>query len=153
MLDHDFKESLGYWTCQTAHALEKAMNEELAAHGITYQQWQVLAWLSLAGGEMTQGDLIERLKIEPPTLAGILERMERSGWVVRETDPEDRRKKIVRPTPAVEPVWKRMVTCAKQVRARAFRGLDEATVRQTREVLATVLENLSSDAARREKSA
>jgi len=152
VLDHDFEESLGYWTCMTAHALEKAMNEELAAHGITYQQWQVLAWLSLKGGTLTQGELIERLKIEPPTLAGILERMERAGWVSRETDPEDRRKKIVRPTPAVEPVWKRMVACAKQVRAQAFKGLSEATVRQTREVLETVLNNLNVEATRREKA-
>jgi len=96
--------------------------------------------------------LIERLKIEPPTLAGILERMERAGWVSRETDPEDRRKKIVRPTPAVEPVWKRMVACAKQVRAQAFKGLSEATVRQTREVLETVLNNLNVEATRREKA-
>ena len=152
MLEHDFEESLGYWTYMTSNALEKAMNEELAAHGITYQQWQVLAWLSLEGGELTQSTLVERLKIEPPTLAGILDRMERDGWVQRATDPDDRRKKIVRPTPAVEPVWKRMVACAKQVRARAFRGLTAGTVRRTREVLATVLRNLGSQAARREKA-
>jgi MarR family transcriptional regulator, transcriptional regulator for hemolysin len=152
LLEHDFEESLGYWTYMTSNALEKAMNEELAAHGITFQQWQVLAWIALEGGELAQSDLADRLKIEPPTLAGILERMERDGWVRRETDPDDRRRKIVRPTPAVEPVWKQMVTCAKQVRARAFRGLSAETIRQTRQVLATVLENLSSEAIRREKT-
>src|SRR5688500_4323731 len=57
VLEHDFEESLGYWTYMTSNALEKAMNEELAAHGITYQQWQVLAWLSLEGGELTQSTL------------------------------------------------------------------------------------------------
>jgi MarR family transcriptional regulator for hemolysin len=152
VLEHDFEESLGYWAYMTSNALEKAMNEELATHGITFQQWQVLAWISLEGGELAQSDLADRLKIEPPTLAGILERMERDGWVRRATDPDDRRKKIVRPTPAVEPVWKRMVACAKQVRARAFRGLSAESIRQTREALATVLKNLSSDACRREKT-
>ena len=49
MLEHDFEDSLGYWTCRTAHAMERAMNEELAAHGITFQQWQVLAWTALEG--------------------------------------------------------------------------------------------------------
>ena len=152
VLDHDFKESLGYWTCITAHALEKAMNEELAAHGITYQQWQVLAWLSIEGGTMTQSALVERLKIEPPTLAGILERMERDGWIIREADSQDRRKKIVRPTPAVEPVWKRMVGCLQRVRARAFRGLQASQVDQTCDALRTVLKNLNSPAPVREKS-
>jgi len=152
LLEHDFEESLGYWTCMASNALEKAMNEELAAHRITYQQWQVLAWLALAGGELAQSDLADRLQIEPPTLAGILDRMERSGWVIRATDPLDRRKKIVRPTPSVEPVWKRMVSCARQVRARAFRGLSAETIRRTRQVLTRVLKNLSSEAIQREKA-
>ncbi len=152
MLDQDFEQSLGYWACLVAHALEKAMNEELAAHSITYQQWQVLAWLSLEGGELSQSALVERLKIEPPTLAGILDRMERAGWVVREADSADRRKKIVRATEAVEPMWKRMLSCLHRVRGRAFRGLTGDAIRQTREVLATVLKNLTSQAIRGEKA-
>lgn len=152
MLEHDFEESLGYWAYMTSNALEKAMNEELASHGITYSQWQVLAWIALEGGQLAQSELGDRLKIEPPTLAGILERMERAGWVCRETDPNDRRKKIVRPTCSVEPVWKRMVTCLKRVRARAFDGLSLEQVRQARSVLAKVLSNLNSPVSIREKA-
>src|SRR5262245_24964118 len=128
------------------------MNEELAAHGITYQQWQALAVIALAGGELTQCELAERLKIEPPTLAGIVDRMEKAGWVRRITDPLDRRRKVVRPTPAVEPVWKRMTACARKVRARAFRGLSAAALRQARKVLSNILDNLSSQGAPREKA-
>lgn len=152
MLEHDFDESLGYWTCMTSNALEKAMNEELAAHRITYQQWQVLAWLALEGGELAQSELTDRLKIEPPTLAGILDRMERADWVMRETDPLDRRRKIVRPTPAVEPVWKRMVACLKRVRARAFRGLTASQIRKARLIMATVLSNLDAHVPIRERA-
>ena len=152
MLEQDFEESLGYWTYMTSNALEKAMNEELAAHGITYQQWQVLAWIALKEGELAQKELADKLKIVPATLAGILDRMERDGWVCRETDPNDRRKKIVRPTPAVEPVWKRMVACLKRVRTRAYRGLNADQVQYARSVLAVVLSNLGTPIPIREKA-
>jgi MarR family transcriptional regulator, transcriptional regulator for hemolysin len=150
VLEYDFEESIGYWTCLTARALEQAMNEELAAHGITYQQWQVLAWIALEG-DLTQSQLAERLRVEPPTMAGILDRMERSEWICRETDPEDRRRKIVRPMPRVRPVWDRMIACARRIRARATDGLTAAEVARTREALAKILHNLHADEPRKEK--
>ena len=150
MLEHDFEDSLGYWTCLTAHAMERAMNDELAAHGITFQQWQVLAWTALEG-DLTQTQLAEKLRVEPPTLAGILDRMERDGWVRREPDAEDRRRKIVRPMPRVEPVWAKMIACARRVRARAMQGLSSTDIERTRDVLNKVLDNLNVRAPRKEK--
>jgi MarR family transcriptional regulator, transcriptional regulator for hemolysin len=150
VLEYDFEEGIGYWACLAARALEQAMNEELAAHGITYQQWQVLAWIAL-DGEPTQTQLAERLRVEPPTLAGILDRMERNGWVTREADAEDRRRKIVRPTPQVRPVWDKMVACAHRVRARATAGLSTAEIARTRAALSKVLENLHAAEPRRAK--
>jgi MarR family transcriptional regulator for hemolysin len=127
--------------------MERAINEELAAHGITYPQWQVLAWLSLAGGALSQVQLAERLQVEPPTLAGILDRMERNGWIVRESDPTDRRRKLVRPAEdRVAPVWRKMVACAHRVRARATAGIDPHALDCTMRTLATVLANLDSAA-------
>ncbi len=99
MLDYDFENSVGYWVFATAHALSCAMNEELAAHGITSRQWEVLACIS-HDGELSQSELAERMHIEAPTLVGVLDRMERDGWIVRITDDNDRRRKLIRPTPA-----------------------------------------------------
>ena len=47
MQPYDFENSVTYWVVPTAHALERALNEELTPHGITYSQCQVLAWLAL----------------------------------------------------------------------------------------------------------
>ncbi len=117
MLQFDFENSVGYWVFATTHELQRAMNEELAAHGITYRQWEVLAWISMAG-EQSQSALAERMSIEPPTLVGVLDRMERDGWIERVPADGDRRKKLIRPTSRVEPLWNRMVACAHRV-ARA----------------------------------
>ena len=150
MLEYDFEASIGYWLCLASRAIERALNEELAPHGITFPQWQVLAWLALEGEELSQSQLADRLRIEPPTLAGILDRMERDGWVRRHPSTKDRRKKMVRPTPRVRPIWDQVVTCARRVRARAVQGVDPAELETVKRVLATVRENLSADRSLRE---
>lgn len=141
MLKHDFERSIGYWMVTTANALERALNEELAGHGITVRQWQVLAWLAIEE-ELTQAELADRMRIEAPTLAGILDRMERDGWVVRIGCPSDGRKKLVRPTERVEPVWNETVACVRRVRARATRGIDPERIEEVIDVLAAMQDNL-----------
>jgi len=143
MLQYDFEESIGYWIFSTAHVLTQTLNEQLAAHDITYRQWEVLVFLAWAG-EMTQSELAAQLRIEAPTLAGVLDRMERDGWIQRHADPQDRRRKIVSPTERVEPVWAKMVACAREVRARATAGLDDETLATVRDALARVRQNLTS---------
>jgi MarR family transcriptional regulator for hemolysin len=142
VLAYDFQESITYWVCMTARALERALNEELAPHGITMQQAGVLGWLALEG-DLSPSQLAERLQVEPPTLVGILDRMERDGWVERLPAPDDRRKKLVRPTPRVQPVWAQIATCARRVRARATRGLSPQELEQVKSALALVQKNLS----------
>ena len=116
MLQYDFESSVGYWIFATAHEFHQKLNEQLAQHGITYRQWEVLVWLSFAG-ESSQSELAQRMHIEAPTLVGVLDRMERDGWITRSMDERDRRRKVIRVTEQVEPVWNRMVSCAQDVRA------------------------------------
>lgn len=143
MLEYDFENSVGYWVFATTHELCRAMNAELSAHGITYRQWEVLAWISKTGCQ-SQSELAERMFIEPPTLVGVLDRMERDGWIERVPADGDRRKKIVRATPRVEPLWAKMVACAHRVRSRAIQSLQPEQLAQLSEILATIRGNLNS---------
>ena len=72
------------------------------------------------------------MRIEPPTLVGILDRMERDGWIRRDGDK-------TRPPPqadpghaAAKPVWTKIVAVAKRVRARATRGMTAASSASSR---------------------
>ena len=47
-------------------------------------------------GPLTPSALGERAALHPATLTGILDRLERGGWVVRERSPSDRRAVLVR---------------------------------------------------------
>jgi MarR family transcriptional regulator for hemolysin len=140
-LEFDFEGSLGYRLLAASHAFSRAVNEELAPAGITYRQCQVLGCLAFESG-LTLAELAERLHLEPPTLAGILDRMERDGWIVRRPCPDDRRKKRVYPTAEAGPVWSKMVLGGEAVESQAAAGLSEEEQAQLRRLLARVYENL-----------
>jgi MarR family transcriptional regulator for hemolysin len=149
VLEYDFENSVGFWVCQASHALQRAFNEELAPQGVTFRQAQILGCLALEG-KLSQTDLADRMRIEPPTLVGILDRMERDGWIKRGGDKTDRRRKLVEVLPAAKPVWIKIVAVAKQVRARATRGMTQAQLGQLKKLLAVVQMNLQEAAEQRE---
>jgi MarR family transcriptional regulator for hemolysin len=141
VLQFDFDDSLGYWVCSASHALRRSLNTELAKEGITYRQWEVLARIALQG-ELSQTELADCLGIEAPTLVGILDRMERDGWLDRYNCPHDRRKKRIRATDKAEAVWARMVDCAHRVRALAREGLSQQDLDQLRLICERIRTNL-----------
>ena len=48
-------------------------------------------------GPLSPSALARRAGLHPATMTGILDRLERGGWVARERDPADRRGVVVRP--------------------------------------------------------
>ena len=48
-------------------------------------------------GPLSPGALAQRASLHPATMTGILDRLERGGWIVRDRDPADRRAILVRP--------------------------------------------------------
>jgi MarR family transcriptional regulator for hemolysin len=143
VLEHDLEESVGCWIALTAHTMRRALDAELAREEITFRQWEVLATVALRG-EQSQAELAEHLGIEAPTLAGILARMERDGWLQRYACPEDRRKKRIRITPRAETVWNRMLECCRRVRLRATQGLSGDDLAQFKGVCDRIRENLAA---------
>lgn len=144
MLKYDFHDSVGYWVLSAAHEIAQRQNSELAELGITFRQWEVLAWVSFFG-KVSQGELAEGMLIEAPTLAGILDRMERDGWIQRTPDPQDGRRKLIGTTDRVEPVWEKMIDCARRVRNEAVRGIPEEDLQTMRRTLERVRRNLAGD--------
>src|SRR6266852_1954160 len=83
--------------------LERVMQPYFARFGISGSQWGVLRNLHRAEQEGLPGlrltDLSERLLIRPPSVTGVVDRLERGGLVVRGSSPTDLRAKRVSLTP------------------------------------------------------
>jgi DNA-binding MarR family transcriptional regulator len=146
MLEFDFEQSLGCWIALTNQSLRRALTARLADEGITIRQWEVLACAAFKQHGLSQVELAEMLGIEAPTLAGILSRMERDGWLVRETCPRDKRRKLIRPSDKVNEVWERMVQCCFEVRAEATAGFTPEELATLKKFCERIRSNLESPA-------
>lgn len=87
---------------RTFGLMERVMQPYFARFGISGSQWGVLRTLERAEAEGQEGvrvtDLSERLLIRPPSVTGVVDRLERAGLVVRDTASNDLRVKRVRLT-------------------------------------------------------
>jgi DNA-binding MarR family transcriptional regulator len=68
-------------------------------HGLTMARYDVLAQLVNAGGRLGLSDLASSIVLSPSGLSKLLDRMERSGLVRREPDPDDARSAFATITP------------------------------------------------------
>jgi MarR family transcriptional regulator for hemolysin len=144
VLKYDFDQSVGCWINMANLVYRKALDVELNREGITFRQFEVLAWLVLKG-ELSQSELADRMNIEAPTLAGIIERMEQGGWIERRPCCDDKRRKRLRPTERADAVWTRMVDCCLRVRARATQGIAPEELAVMKSVCERIRENLAAE--------
>lgn len=142
VLEYDWESSVGYWVCTTSHSLRRALTARLAKEDVTLRQWEVLASLS-AHGTVSQTQLAECLGLEPHTIAGILNRMVRDGWLERRCCEEDRRRNLVHPTPKAESVWSRLSQICRDVQDQAVAGLSEAELSEFQRICEKIRANVA----------
>jgi DNA-binding MarR family transcriptional regulator len=76
----------------TAHDLAAALEADLAPHGLTMGDYEVLVWLSEAEeNRMRMCDLAHALQLSPSGLTRRLDGMVKAGWVERASCAADRR--------------------------------------------------------------
>lgn len=88
-------DELGLVLFGTARAWRTKLDQRLRPLGLSQGKWRTLIHLSLGGDKLTQKEIAERMGIEGPTLAGLLDRLQEDGWIERRSSPQDRRCKIV----------------------------------------------------------
>lgn len=83
---------------ETVHDLLRALETDLAEHGLTLGDYQVLVYLAEAEQPMRMSDLAVRLQLTPSGLTRRLDGLVRSGDVERVPDERDRRVMLARLT-------------------------------------------------------
>ena len=84
----------GHYFSRIARGMTRIGDARLRPLGFATAQLPVLTALK-DGEKWSQGDLARRAKVEQPTMAQLLARMERDGIVRREPDPADRRSSLI----------------------------------------------------------
>jgi DNA-binding MarR family transcriptional regulator len=121
--DNAFRELI-----RTYGLVERVMNPYFARFGITGSQWGVLRNLHRAEQEglprLRLSELGERLLIRPPSVTGLVDRLERAKLVVRVGSPSDLRTKQLSLTPAGRKLVQRVLTVHQDQVNAVLSGLD-----------------------------
>src|SRR4051795_891828 len=124
---------------RTFGLLERVMLPHFARLGVSASQWGVLRTLYRAEANGTGGlrltDLSERLLVRPPSVTGVVARLERDGLVTRDPSPTDQRAKTVSLTPAARQLMRRVLDAHGQQVSMVMGGLGTDGCRQLQDLL------------------
>ena len=104
-------------------------------HGITAAQYNVLSALVAAGAGISQRELGDVLVVDRSNVTGLVDRMEKAGWVKRVDDPADRRVYRITLTASGRRVWEKVSPAYEAVVLQVAGALTQKQARETVEVL------------------
>ena len=110
-------------------------------HGLTMQQWELLARLRHAGGAVDLRELCCSFGVAPPTLSALVDTAEARGWIVRSPHPDDRRRRRVELTAEGDEALAATPHLGREVGRRMTAGFSE----DERALLAGLLERCATN--------
>lgn len=125
-------------------AIKAAANAVLVEHDLTLAQMRAICYLGEHGGSCAQKDLEERFRVRHSTLIGVIKRLCAKDMVIVQTDPSDKRKRIIRLTEKGSNFWKELKGTLDGVTNRMLRGLTTEEVNCLTDLLGKVYANLTN---------
>jgi DNA-binding MarR family transcriptional regulator len=128
---------MAYW------AMHRRTDESLAKHGVTANQFVLLALLREDDG-ITQQDLVLRASSDPSTIRAMLVLLERKGLIARNRHARDGRALNVTLTPKGRQAYRQMWAITQSVRQRLSLGLDPRETISSVDLLARIADSMLS---------
>lgn len=133
---------LGSLLHDAARLIRKRFELRAAAYGLSSAQWRLLVHV-LREGPVPQARLADLLEIEPISVSRLIDRMQKSGWVMRQPDPNDRRVQRIVATDSTQAIRHELRAMAADVYEEAMAGLDPAARAALLSGLTAINANLS----------
>ena len=133
--------SLGYQINYLARLMEHALREQISPVAVVPGQFAQLLSLYQEDG-LTQAQLCERVRIEQPTMARTLARMERDGLIDRLPDPVDGRRSLVTLTKRARDIEDDLIAAARRVNSAATRRLTKSQIATFMQTMDAIIGNL-----------
>ncbi|WCM29232.1 MarR family transcriptional regulator [Sphingomonas sp. QA11] len=133
----------GHYFSRIARGLARVGDVRLRELGLATAQLPVLTALK-DGARLSQTELAHWAKVEQPTMAQLLARMERDGVIHREPDPRDRRSSLVSLTQEALAKLPAGRVVLERGNREATQGLTEEEVNLLLDLLSRVLANVEA---------
>ena len=148
MTDQTSIEEFGHVLFGTARAWRNKLDQRLRPLGFSQGKWRTLMHLSNGGNKLTQKEIAQRMGIEEPTLAGLLNRLEQDGWVERRESSNDRRCKVVHLQRRSKRVTEQIFAAAHALRNELIEDVRESDL----EICVRVLNQIRSKAEEQDRA-
>jgi DNA-binding MarR family transcriptional regulator len=136
--------------------LKRVMEPYFATFGISGSQWAVLRTLHRAKIEglpsLRVGDIGERVLIRPPSVTGVVGRLQRMGLVAREASSTDSRARQVSLTPSGNELVERVLDGHKAKISDVLSGLSPAEQSQLDQLLGRICTHVGKIVQYKEES-
>jgi DNA-binding MarR family transcriptional regulator len=122
--------TLGWLFHDIHRLLGKDFDRRIAGLGLTRSQWRVIATIDRSPEPLTQTEIAELTEIEKAPLGKTLDRLEQGGWIIRKSDPKDRRARRVYATAKIDKAFPQLAAAAKGLFARMLQGMRQSDVKE-----------------------
>ncbi|MEO7335550.1 MAG: MarR family transcriptional regulator [Caldimonas sp.] len=141
-----FEPHLGLLLERAGRAVAGRLSESIGMEGITPDHWRVLRHLADEKGH-TMGGIAEQLRMNPPTLTKLVDRMVGKSLVQRAADPEDSRRVLVYATDSGLDLLQTLQSRMDEHHAALLALLGDRNARQLERLLTTLIEATEQPAA------
>ena len=125
----------------SAKAWEKAADIELRERfGLTGAKWKIIAVLSIKEG-ITQKHIADMLFVEAPTLVSVIDKMEKDGYVKRESDSNDRRNNLIFMTKKSKDIVDPIIDSILEIRNMGLDKISKKDMEAAKKVLSQIITN------------
>jgi DNA-binding MarR family transcriptional regulator len=127
------KQSLRLWLRLIAceNIIEQSVRARLRTEfDVTLPQFDVLSELEYAGVALTMSQLSQKLMVSNGNVTGVVDRLERDGYVQREASPSDRRVQFIALTDKGVAAFQKMAAAHEQWIETLFAGLSGDEIKQ-----------------------
>lgn len=87
-------ECVAFVTNLASKTLSESLNNRLMIYNVTKSQWIAMYYIE-KNESLSQKDLADLMGASQPTVTGILDRLEKQGYIERREDKEDKRRKVI----------------------------------------------------------
>lgn len=125
----------------SAKAWEKAADIEFRERfGLTSAKWKIIAVLSIKEG-ITQKHIADMLFVEAPTLVSVIDKMEKDGYVRRESDSNDRRNNLIFMTKKSKDIVDPIIDSILEIRNMGLDKISKKDMEAAKKVLSQIITN------------
>ena len=144
-VDFDLTKCIGFVTDTSIKKVSEDFNRRLECQGSTRIQWVAMYFLRRSEKPLRQNDLAAMMNVKSPTLARLVDRMERDGLIKRVESEKDKRVNYLELTETGKNKVDELMPIGENFNQMLLNGITDEEIQVFHRVLEKMLGNIQED--------